>query len=85
MEQNNTGTVVQIIGPVLDIRFEAGHLPKLLNAITIEQNGQTVTAEVAQHVGDDVVRCISMSPTDGHGAGADRSGYRRPDFGAGGT
>ncbi len=65
MEQNNTGTVVQIIGPVLDIRFEAGHLPKLLNAITIEQNGQTVTAEVAQHVGDDVVRCISMSPTDG--------------------
>ena len=61
----NIGKVVQVIGPVLDIRFENGHLPDLLNAITIESQGRTITAEVAQHVGDDVVRCISMNATDG--------------------
>ena len=61
----NVGTVVQIMGPVLDIRFEEGKLPQLLNAIHIDQNGRTVVAEVAQHVGDNVVRCIAMSSTDG--------------------
>ena len=61
----NVGTVVQIMGPVLDIRFEEGKLPQLLNAIHIAQDGRTVVAEVAQHVGDNVVRCIAMSSTDG--------------------
>ena len=58
------GIVTQIIGPVLDIRFPAQQLPALLNAIQIPQNGSTITAEVAQHIGDNVVRCIAMSSTD---------------------
>lgn len=61
----NVGKVIQIIGPVLDIRFGEKHLPNLLNAIHIEKDGKTVVAEVAQHIGDDTVRCISMSSTDG--------------------
>ena len=65
MNQQNVGTVVQIIGPVLDIKFADGHLPNLLNAIEIENNGKKMTAEVAQHIGDNVVRCIAMSSTDG--------------------
>ena len=62
---NNRGTVVQIMGPVLDIRFEEGQLPQLLNAITVPNGENTVVAEVAQHIGDNVVRCIAMSSTDG--------------------
>ncbi len=65
MANQNIGTVVQIIGPVLDIRFEAGKLPKLLNAIEINNGGTRLIVEVAQHIGDDIVRCISMSSTDG--------------------
>ncbi len=65
MKPQNTGTVVQVIGPVLDIRFESGHLPALLNAITIEHGGRTLTLEVVQHIGDDMVRCVAMSSTDG--------------------
>ncbi len=65
MSEKNIGRVVQVIGPVLDIRFEGGHLPDLLNAIEINNNGSKVTAEVAQHVGDNVVRCIAMNSTDG--------------------
>ena len=59
------GTVTQVIGPVLDIRFADHELPALLNAIEIPLNGGTVTAEVAQHIGDNVVRCIAMASTDG--------------------
>ena len=65
MAQKNTGRVISIIGPVLDIKFENGKLPKLLNAIELDHNGRKVTVEVAQHIGDDVVRCIAMSSTDG--------------------
>ena len=61
----NIGKVIQIIGPVLDIRFENGRLPDLLNAIEIDYNGTKVVCEVASQVGDDVVRCIAMSSTDG--------------------
>ena len=61
----NTGTVSQIMGPVLDIRFPEGQLPDLLSAIEISNNGDKVVAEVAQHIGDNVVRCIAMSSTDG--------------------
>lgn len=65
MQEKNIGSVVQIIGPVLDIRFPAGHLPDLLNAIEIELDGGKLVCEVAQQLGDDVVRCIAMSSTDG--------------------
>ncbi len=61
----NIGKVIQIIGPVLDIKFENGHLPDLLNAIEIDHEGRKVVCEVASQLGDDVVRCIAMSGTDG--------------------
>ncbi len=62
----NIGKVVQIIGPVIDIRFDGDQLPKLHNAIKIEKgNDEYLTVEVAQHIGDDVVRAISMGSTDG--------------------
>ncbi|MBQ9482894.1 MAG: F0F1 ATP synthase subunit beta, partial [Ruminiclostridium sp.] len=65
MAEKNIGTVVQIIGAVLDIRFAADSLPNLKNAIEIDNNGQRLVVEVAQHIGDDVVRCIAMGSTDG--------------------
>jgi len=61
----NRGALTQIIGPVLDIRFNEGELPQLHNAIEIDVFGRRLVAEVAQHVGDDVVRCIAMASTDG--------------------
>ena len=71
VREKNIGKVVQIIGPVLDIRFEDGHLPELLTAIQIQNGDKTVTAEVAQHIGDNVARCISMNATDGMVRGLD--------------
>ncbi len=66
MQEKNIGHIVQIIGPVLDIRFQNGKLPNLLNAIEIEkEDGGVLVCEVAQQLGDDVVRCIAMSSTDG--------------------
>ena len=62
---NQKGTVVQIMGPVLDIRFSDDCLPQLLNAIEVPLGDGKVIAEVAQHIGDSVVRCIAMSSTDG--------------------
>ena len=62
---NNKGTVIQVMGPVLDIRFADGNLPQLLSAIEVPQEDHTIVAEVAQHIGDNVVRCIAMSSTDG--------------------
>ena len=61
----NIGTVIQVVGPVLDIRFPEEHLPELLSAIEVVQDDRAVIAEVAQHIGDNVVRCIAMSSTDG--------------------
>ena len=66
----NIGTVVQIMGPVLDIRFDEDNLPELLQAIEVENGDNTIIAEVAQHIGDNVVRCIAMSSTDGLARGA---------------
>ncbi len=67
----NIGKVVQIIGPVIDIRFDGEELPKLHNAIKIDRGDNTyLTVEVAQHIGDDVVRAISMGSTDGLVRGA---------------
>ena len=66
MQEKHYGVVVQIIGPVLDIRFSDGLLPDLLNAIEIErEGGEKLVCEVAQQLGDDTVRCIAMSTTDG--------------------
>ncbi|MGI6161239.1 MAG: F0F1 ATP synthase subunit beta [Christensenellales bacterium] len=64
MTDTNTGKIVQIIGAVLDIRFESG-LPALYNAIEVKNGDDTVVMEVVQHLGDNTVRCISMHPTDG--------------------
>ena len=61
----NKGRVIQVIGPVVDIRFSESNLPSLYNAIKIKNEDKEVVVEVAQHVGDDVVRCIAMSSTDG--------------------
>ncbi len=65
MSDPNVGKIIQVIGPVIDIKFETGKLPALLNAIEIDNNGKKLIVEVAQHIGDSVVRCIAMSSTDG--------------------
>ena len=67
----NIGKIVQIIGAVVDVRFPKESLPRLLNAITVDNHGQKLVIEVAQHIGDDIVRCISMGPTDGLVRGMD--------------
>ncbi len=59
------GKVVQVIGPIVDIRFNEDEIPELLNAIEIYKNGERIVVEVAQHMGDDIVRCVSMGITDG--------------------
>ena len=68
--KENIGRVIQIIGPVLDIKFDEGHLPDLLNAIEVENGDGKLVCEVASQLGDDVVRCIAMSDTDGMERGA---------------
>ncbi|MDU7904218.1 MAG: F0F1 ATP synthase subunit beta, partial [Peptostreptococcaceae bacterium] len=62
----NIGKIVQVIGPVVDVKFnDEKSLPNLLNALEIKHGDKKIVVEVAQHVGDDTVRCISMSSTDG--------------------
>ena len=75
---NHKGTVIQVMGPVLDIRFEQGQLPQLLHAIHIPHGEDTIVAEVAQHIGDNVVRCIAMSSTDGLQRGAEATDTGAP-------
>src|SRR3977135_1464362 len=65
-EKPGVGTVVQIIGPVLDVQFEEGHLPEIYHALTVTRdNGEIVVAEVQQHLGNNWVRAVAMSTTDG--------------------
>ena len=64
------GTVIQVMGPVLDIRFADNQLPELLSAIEVTHGDGIIVAEVAQHIGDNVTRCIAMSSTDGLQRGA---------------
>ena len=71
MAEKNVGKIIQIIGAVLDIKFSTENMPALFNAIEIEHEGRTIVAEVAQHLGDDVVKCIAMSSTDGLVRGMD--------------
>jgi F-type H+-transporting ATPase subunit beta len=61
----NIGKVVQVIGPVIDIRFEKGKIPSILNAVHIKNGSGKIVAEVLMHLGDELVRCIALSATDG--------------------
>lgn len=65
MADQNIGRIKQVIGPVVDIEFSEDNLPELLNAIEIKMDDKTIVVEVAQHTGDNTVRCISMDSTDG--------------------
>ena len=67
----NKGKIHQIIGPVIDIKFNEDEMPELLNAVNIEFEGRTIVSEVAQHMGDDVARCVALSSTDGLKRGMD--------------
>src|SRR3990167_6917333 len=72
----NIGKVVQVIGPVVDVAFEGGNIPNILNAITItnptiDDREDNLIVEVAQHLGDNVVRCVAMDSTDGLVRGMD--------------
>jgi F-type H+-transporting ATPase subunit beta len=71
MSENHVGKVIQVTGPVLDIRYKEGELPDLHSAIEIMIGDRKLIAEVAQQVGDDVVRCVAMSSTDGLVRGAE--------------
>ena len=72
MAEKNIGKITQIIGAVLDIKFNTGCLPEINDAIKVPlKNGSNLTVEVAQHLGDDTVRCVSMGPTDGLVRGMD--------------
>ena len=71
MSEQHKGKVIQVTGPVLDIRFAEGELPELNNAIELSVGERKLVAEVAQQIGDDVVRCIAMSSTDGLARGAE--------------
>ena len=71
MPEKHIGKVVQITGPVLDIRFKDGELPALLNAVELDNHGKKLVVEVAQHIGDNVARCIAMAATDGLVRGVD--------------
>src|SRR5216117_491244 len=71
MADKNVGTIVQIIGPVIDVEFQAGHLPEIYNALHVVSQGQggaaalDVIAEVEQHLGENRVRAVAMKPTTG--------------------
>ena len=65
MSNTAKGSVSQVMGPVVDVYFEEGSLPSIYNALTMQNGDKTLTVEVAQHIGDNIVRCIAMSSTDG--------------------
>ena len=75
-KKDTNGRVVRVTGPVVDVEFPRGSVPELFNAlhaeVTFEELAKTLTLEVAQHLGDNLVRCISLQPTDGlvRGVGA---------------
>ena len=72
MATKNIGKITQVIGAVLDVKFAEGNLPEINEAIEVtRRDGSRLVVEVAQHLGDDVVRCIAMGPTDGLVRGMD--------------
>ena len=78
MSEKHIGKVIQVTGPVLDIRFPEGELPALLNAIEIDNHGEKLIVEVAQQTGDHTVRCIAMKSTDGLVRGTDAVDTGKP-------
>ncbi|UZQ29664.1 MAG: F0F1 ATP synthase subunit beta [Spiroplasma phoeniceum] len=76
MEKN--GKVVQVLGPVVDVRFTEEYLPELYNAITVNNNGTKLVLEVVQHIGDDTVRAIALGPTEGMVRGMDVIDTKKP-------
>ena len=71
MSEKHIGKITEVVGPVIDIRFKDGELPEILNAVEINNHGKKLVVEVAQHIGDNVVRCVAMSSTDGVVRGTD--------------
>ena len=72
MADKNVGKIIQVISAVLDIKFSEGNLPEINDAVEVPlKNGGKLVVEVAQHLGDDTVRCIAMGPTDGLVRGMD--------------
>lgn len=76
----NTGKIIQVIGPVVDVKFPSGHLPEIYNALTIEDKAQnrSVICEVAQHLGEDTVRAVAMASTDGLVRGMEAKNTGKP-------
>ena len=64
MEKNLVGRITQVLGAVIDVRFD-GELPAILNALTTQNQGENLVLEVAQHLGESTVRCIAMDTTEG--------------------
>ncbi len=77
-QEKKVGHVVQIIGPTMDVRFEAGHLPNILDAVIVKIGKEEVVGEVAQHLGNNVVRCIALSSTDGMVRGVEAVNTGKP-------
>ncbi len=79
IKEDLIGTIVQAVGPVIDVKFEGKHLPEILTALRIPLEGnKSLTIEVMQHIGDDVVRCVAMGPTDGIIRGMDAINTEAP-------
>ena len=82
MGVNNIGKVSQVMGPVVDVRFEEGELPPIFNALTVPigegDKVRTLTVEVSQHIGDNTARCIAMASTDGLKRGTDVTDTGKP-------
>lgn len=72
------GSVVQVMGPVVDVKFDEGHLPSIYNALTMQLGDDILTVEVAQHIGDNTVRCIAMASTDGLSRGVTVTDTKKP-------
>ena len=63
--EGNQGKVLQVLGPVVDVQFESGKLPKIYDALTVENGGETQVLEVLKHLGDGAVRCITLATSEG--------------------
>ena len=77
MAEEKVGKVVQVIGPVVDIKFDSDSLPNIYNEIKIDMGDQDLVVEVEQHIGDDIVRTIAMESTDGLKRGMKAVRYRK--------
>ncbi len=79
MNLQTKGKIVQVVGPIVDVQFIDQHLPELLTALKIKvDEKKTLTVEVAQHIGDDIVRCVSMGPTEGLVRGMEAISTEKP-------